>query len=146
MRGEFLTSYTPYQPEVSQGTLQTIFEFQSLVCELTGMDVANAGMYDGASALAEACLMACAVTGRRRIAISERVHPNWIAVVQGYAHGRDIAVDVHAARATFAVTDEHACLAVAAARLLRPHVARRRAHGATPRTPPARSTSSPPTR
>ena len=94
MRGEFLTSYTPYQPEVSQGTLQTIFEFQSLVCELTGMDVANAGMYDGATALAEACLMACAVTGRRRIAISDRVHPNWIAVVRSYAHGRGIAVDV----------------------------------------------------
>ena len=116
MRGEFLTSYTPYQPEVSQGTLQTIFEFQSLVCELTGMDVANAGMYDGASALAEACLMACAVTGRQRIAVSERVHPNWLAVVQGYAHGRDIAVDVMphpAPGATFALTGEHACLAVA---------------------------------
>ena len=112
MRGEFLTSYTPYQPEVSQGTLQTIFEFQSLVCELTGMDVANAGMYDGASALAEACLMACAVTGRRRVAISERVHPNWLAVVQGYAHGRDIAVDVQP-HGEFALTDEHACLAVA---------------------------------
>jgi glycine dehydrogenase subunit 1 len=116
MRGEFLTSYTPYQPEVSQGTLQTIFEFQSLVCELTGMDVANAGMYDGASALAEACLMACAVTGRNRIAISERVHPNWLAVVKGYAHGRDIAVDVlphPAPGASFAVSGEHACLAVA---------------------------------
>jgi glycine dehydrogenase subunit 1 len=116
MRGEFLTSYTPYQPEVSQGTLQTIFEFQSLVCELTGMDVANAGMYDGASALAEACLMACAVTGRRRVAVSGRVHPNWLAVVQGYAHGRDIAVDVMpypAPGATFALTGEHACLAVA---------------------------------
>ena len=116
MRGEFLTSYTPYQPEVSQGTLQTIFEFQSLVCELTGMDVANAGMYDGASALAEACLMACAVTGRRRIAVSERVHPNWLAVVKGYAHGRDIAVDVMphpAPGATFVLSDEHACLAVA---------------------------------
>ncbi len=112
MRGEFLTSYTPYQPEVSQGTLQTIFEFQSLVCELTGMDVANAGMYDGASALAEACLMACAVTGRRRIAISDRVHPNWIAVVRGYAHGRDIAVDVQP-HGEFDVRDEHACLAVA---------------------------------
>ena len=111
MRGEFLTSYTPYQPEVSQGTLQTIFEFQSLVCELTGMDVANAGMYDGASALAEACLMACAVTGRRRIALSERVHPHWLSVVKDYAHGRDIAVDVQP-HGEFALTDEHACLAV----------------------------------
>lgn len=111
MRGEFLTSYTPYQPEVSQGTLQGIFEFQSLVCELTGMDVANAGMYDGATALAEACLMACAVTGRRRIAISDRVHPHWIAVVRSYAHGRDIAVDVQA-HGEFAMSDEYACLAV----------------------------------
>ena len=111
MRGEYLTSYTPYQPEVSQGTLQTIFEFQSIVCELTGMDIANAGMYDGASALAEACLMACAVTGRGRIAISGRVHPNWLAVVQGYAVGRDIAVDV-LPHGSFAVTGEHACLAV----------------------------------
>ncbi|MBF6599512.1 MAG: aminomethyl-transferring glycine dehydrogenase subunit GcvPA [Dehalococcoidia bacterium] len=111
MRGEFLTSYTPYQPEVSQGTLQTIFEFQSLVCELTGMDVANAGMYDGASALAEACLMACAVTGRRRIAASDRVHPHALAVVRGYAAGRGIAVDVQP-HAAFAVSDEHACLAV----------------------------------
>jgi glycine dehydrogenase subunit 1 len=111
MRGEFLTSYTPYQPEVSQGTLQGIFEFQSLVCDLTGMDVANAGMYDGASALAEACLMACAVTGRRRIAISDRVHPNWIAVVRSYAHGRDIAIDMQP-HGEFAIADEHACLAV----------------------------------
>src|SRR5581483_9068049 len=111
MRGEFLTSYTPYQPEVSQGTLQTIFEVQSLVCALTGMDVANAGMYDGASALAEACLMACAVTGRRRIAVSDRVHPHWLAVVRSYARGRDIAVDVQP-HAAFAITGEHACLAV----------------------------------
>ncbi len=111
MRGEFLTSYTPYQPEVSQGTLQTIFEFQSLVCGLTGMDVANAGMYDGASALAEACLMACAVTGRSRIAISGRVHPNWLSVVRGYARGRGIAVDVQP-HGAFSITDEHACLAV----------------------------------
>jgi len=110
-RGEFLTSYTPYQPEVSQGTLQTIFEFQSLVCALTGMDVANAGMYDGASALAEACLMACAVTRRSRVAVSDRVHPNWLAVVRAYAHGRGIAVDVQP-HGAFALTDEHACLAV----------------------------------
>ncbi len=112
MRGEYLTSYTPYQPEVSQGTLQTIFEFQSIVCELTGMDVANAGMYDGASALAEACLMACAVTGRSRIAISDRVHPNWLAVVRGYAEGRGIAVDVQP-HAALSPADAHACLAVA---------------------------------
>lgn len=111
MRGEFLTSYTPYQPEVSQGTLQTIFEFQSLVCELTGMDVANAGMYDGASALAEACLMACAITGRGRIAISDRVHPHWIEVVRSYADGRGLAVDVQP-HGAHAVSDEHACLAV----------------------------------
>ncbi len=111
MRGEFLTSYTPYQPEVAQGTLQTIFEFQSLVCELTGMDVANAGMYDGASALAEACLMACAVTGRKRIAISDRVHPNSIATVRAYAHGRDIPVEVQP-HGEFSLSDEYACLAV----------------------------------
>ena len=74
-RGEFYTAYTPYQPEISQGTLQTMFEFQSMVCELTGMDVANAGMYDGASALAEACLMACRVTGRNRIALLDTLNP-----------------------------------------------------------------------
>ena len=112
MRGEYLTSYTPYQPEISQGTLQTTFEFQSIVAELTGMDVANAGMYDGASALAEACLMACAVTGRSRVAISERVHPNWLQVVRGYAHGRGIDVDVQP-HGAFALSQEHACLAIA---------------------------------
>ena len=92
-RGEFSTSYTPYQPEVSQGTLQTAFEFQSLVCELLGMEVANAGMYDGASALAEACLMAAAITGRRRIAVLETVHPHYEAVVRTYAAGHGLAVD-----------------------------------------------------
>jgi glycine dehydrogenase subunit 1 len=112
MRGEYLTSYTPYQPEVSQGTLQTTFEFQSIVCDLTGMDVANAGMYDGATALAEACLMACAVTGRRRVALSDRIHPNWLAVVRSYAHGRNIEVDVQP-RGAFALDGAHACLAVA---------------------------------
>ncbi|HXF51463.1 MAG TPA: aminomethyl-transferring glycine dehydrogenase subunit GcvPA [Dehalococcoidia bacterium] len=113
-RGEFATSYTPYQPEVSQGTLQGIFEFQSIVCELTGMDVANAGMYDGASALAEACLMACAVTGRRRVAVSRWVNPRAIETLRTYASGRGYAIDLvdDDGLESGAVTQEHACLAV----------------------------------
>ena len=109
-RGEYLTAYTPYQPEISQGTLQTIFEFQSLVCELTGMDVANAGMYDGASALAEACLMACSVTGRDRVVLLDTVHPHAIEVVRTYAGGRDITVDTVAPNDV--ALGDAACLAV----------------------------------
>jgi glycine dehydrogenase subunit 1 len=110
-RSEYATAYTPYQAEISQGTLQTAFEFQSMVCELTGMDVANAGMYDGASALAEACLMAAGVTGRRRIALLSTVHPHCQAVVRTYAFGRDLAVDVLPPDA-LVLSEEHACLAV----------------------------------
>ncbi|MEX1252734.1 MAG: aminomethyl-transferring glycine dehydrogenase subunit GcvPA [Dehalococcoidia bacterium] len=110
-RGEYLTAYTPYQPEISQGTLQTIFEFQSMVCELTGMDVANAGMYDGASALAEACLMACAVTGRNRIVLLDTVHPHTIDTVRTYAGGHDITVDV-VAQGDISLNSDAACLAV----------------------------------
>jgi len=110
-RSEFATAYTPYQPEISQGTLQTIFEFQSMVCELTAMDVANAGMYDGASALAEACLMAAAISGRRRIALLSTVHPHYQAVVRTYAFGRGLAVDVMPPDG-LALSEEHACLAV----------------------------------
>jgi glycine dehydrogenase subunit 1 len=108
-RSEYYTAYTPYQPEISQGTLQTMFELQSMVCELTGMDVTNAGMYDGASALAEACLMACRVTGRNRIAVHSSVNPAWLAVVRTYAHGPDLAVDVVDEGG---LTDGYACLAV----------------------------------
>lgn len=113
-RGEFATSYTPYQPEVSQGTLQGIFEFQSMVCELTGMDVANAGMYDGASALAEACLMACAVTGRRRVAVSRWMNPRAVETLRTYASGRGYPVDLLDEEAVEggALTTEHACLAI----------------------------------
>ncbi len=107
-RAEYYTAYTPYQPEISQGTLQTMFELQSLTCELMGMDVANAGMYDGASALAEACLMACRVTGRSRIAVHDSVNPDWLEVVRTYAFGPELTVDVVQ---DGAVTDEHACLA-----------------------------------
>jgi len=93
-RGEFLTSYTPYQAEASQGTLQAAFEFQSLICALTGMEVANAGMYDGASSLAEACLMACRVTGRQRLAIAESVNPQHLEVVRTYVEPQGIDIDL----------------------------------------------------
>lgn len=84
-RGEFLTSYTPYQPEISQGTLQYLFEFQTQVALLTGMDIANASMYDGATATVEAVMMANRVTGRKKALMAPGVHPHYQEVVQSYA-------------------------------------------------------------
>ena len=84
LRGEYFTAYTPYQPEISQGTLQTIYEYQTLVCRLLGMDVANASMYDGASGLAEAMLMTIRVSRRKRVAVSRAVHPLYRKVVDTY--------------------------------------------------------------
>ena len=88
-RGEFLTAYTPYQPEVSQGALQAMYEFQTMVCELMGMEVANASVYDGASALAEACLMAMHITQKHRLVISAAIHPHWLEVVRTYTANVD---------------------------------------------------------
>ncbi|MFQ5895149.1 MAG: aminomethyl-transferring glycine dehydrogenase subunit GcvPA [Nitrospinota bacterium] len=83
-RGEFLTAYTPYQPEISQGTLQAVFEYQTLLCQLTGMEVANASMYEGASALAEAALMALRIARGERVVVSRAVHPEYRRVLRTY--------------------------------------------------------------
>lgn len=91
-RGEFLSPYTPYQPEVSQGTLQVIFEFQTLICQLTGMDTANASLYDGASGAAEAVLMAYRLQGRRKILVANTLHPQYRRVIKTYTKNLDLTI------------------------------------------------------
>jgi glycine dehydrogenase subunit 1 len=92
-RGEFLTSYTPYQSEISQGTLTTIFEFQTMICQLTGMDVANASMYDGSTAVPEAAMMAARLTGRHRILVAKTVHPEYREVLLTYTGHQGLTVE-----------------------------------------------------
>lgn len=91
-RSEFLTAYTQYQPEIAQGYLQALWEYQSLICLLTGMEIAVTSLYDGATALAEAMMMACGITGRNDVLVSKTVHPHWREVLETYARDRDISI------------------------------------------------------
>ncbi len=115
-RGEFLTSYTPYQPEVSQGTLQALFEFQTLVAMITGMEVANASMYDGASAAAEAVLMANRVTRRSRAVLSGGLHPHYRATIATYGRYGGFTLDARppdaSATEDLAIDESTACVVV----------------------------------
>ncbi len=121
-RGEFLTSYTPYQAEITQGTLQAIFEFQTMIAELTGMDVANASMYDGSTGAAEAVMMAVRVTGRHKAVVARSVHPEYGEVMATYARHQglpstSVGYDRETGRIDLAaleaeVTNETACVLV----------------------------------
>lgn len=105
-RSEFFTSYTPYQPEISQGTLQYIFEFQTLIAQLTGMEIANASMYDGSTSMAEAFLMAQRVTKRNKVVIAETVHPEYLEVGKTYTQHGDLQIEtVHFDKQTGRVSE-----------------------------------------
>src|SRR5581483_4453619 len=112
-RGEFLSAYTPYQPEASQGYLQTIYEFQPMICPITGMDAANASMYDGGTALAEACIMASGVKNRSKLILSSAVHPHYRKIVETFAEPAGAhAVTVSDEQLFAAIDDQTACVAV----------------------------------
>ena len=120
-RGEFLTSYTPYQPEIAQGTLQAMFEFQTMICELTGMEIANASMYDGSTGAAEAMMMAVRITGRDRAVVARTVHPEYREVIATYAQHQQIPIAevgytqtgrIDMAALDAAITAETACVLI----------------------------------
>jgi glycine dehydrogenase subunit 1 len=121
-RGEFLTSYTPYQPEIAQGTLQATFEFQTMICELTGMEIANASMYDGSTGCAEAVMMAVRVTGRNSCVVARSVHPEYREVLHTTVQHQGIPIAeaafdkttgrVDTAALEAAITDDTACVLI----------------------------------
>src|SRR3954469_23540717 len=120
-RGEFFTAYTPYQAEIAQGTLQAIFEFQTMICELTGMEVANASMYDGSTGVPEAVMMAVRITGRSGAVIARSVHPEYREVLAGYTRNQRIPVEevgfsstgrVNIDELEAAITDQTACVVI----------------------------------
>ena len=110
-RSEFYTAYTPYQAEVSQGTLQPVYEYQSLVCQLTGMEVSNAGMYDGSTAAAEAAIMACTITKKGKVAVLTTLNPTYRKVIDTYVGGRNLSLDTVELSSNH-LSSDHACLII----------------------------------